>query len=57
MPEEETDYYFEGGYLVFTKEYHLKRGHCCKNDCRHCPWKKPAGDDQLQTKPEKSNYK
>ncbi|WP_345951070.1 MULTISPECIES: DUF5522 domain-containing protein [unclassified Mucilaginibacter] len=34
-----TDYYInvEGNY-VFTREYHLKRGHCCKNKCLHCPW-------------------
>lgn len=32
------DYYIENGYYVFTEKYHLKRGYCCKNDCRHCPW-------------------
>jgi len=37
---EEPDYYWENGFLVFTEAYHLKRGHCCKNDCRHCPYKK-----------------
>jgi hypothetical protein len=35
---EEGDYYFENGLMVFTKEYHLKRGYCCKNGCRHCPY-------------------
>ncbi|MCC5944347.1 MAG: hypothetical protein JJT94_05385 [Bernardetiaceae bacterium] len=38
------DYYFnEEGLMVFTKIYHLKRGHCCKSGCKHCPWnyKKP----------------
>ena len=33
------DYYYENGYIVFTKNYHLKRGYCCKNNCRHCPYK------------------
>jgi hypothetical protein len=40
----EPDYYFENGYLIFTESYHLKRGYCCKNGCRHCPYgfrKKP----------------
>ncbi|MEJ5963658.1 DUF5522 domain-containing protein [Pedobacter immunditicola] len=38
--EEGTDYYFnEQGLMVFTEVYHLKRGSCCKNKCRHCPWK------------------
>lgn len=35
-----TDYYFnEAGLMVFTEEFHLKRGYCCKNKCLHCPWK------------------
>ena len=37
--EKDTDYYFnENGLMVFTKEYHLKRGYCCKNECKNCPW-------------------
>jgi len=24
--------------IVFTTEYHLKRGCCCKNGCKHCPY-------------------
>ncbi|WP_460634286.1 DUF5522 domain-containing protein [Larkinella harenae] len=38
---DDEDYYFnEQGYLVFTEAYHLKRGYCCKNGCKHCPYKK-----------------
>lgn len=37
--EEGVDYYFsEDGLMVFTAAYHLKRGYCCKNKCKHCPW-------------------
>ncbi|MGV3502280.1 MAG: DUF5522 domain-containing protein [Adhaeribacter sp.] len=38
-------YYNEQGLLVFTVQYHLKRGYCCKNGCRHCPYgfKKDGG--------------
>ncbi len=37
---DKKDYYFaSGGYIIFTKEYHLKRGYCCNNSCRHCPYK------------------
>lgn len=37
--EDETDYYFnEDGLMVFTESYHRKRGFCCKNKCKHCPW-------------------
>jgi hypothetical protein len=33
------DYYFtEDGYLVFTAQYLLRRGYCCGNRCRHCPY-------------------
>lgn len=36
---ETEDYYFnEEGFMVFTKAYHLKRGYCCKNGCKHCPY-------------------
>ena len=32
-------YYFnEKGLLVFTEDYHLERGQCCGNGCRHCPY-------------------
>ncbi len=34
------DYYLnEDGNFVFTEKYHLQRGHCCKNECKHCPWR------------------
>ena len=38
--KEGIDYYIDEatGCLVFTREYHLKRGHCCKSGCRHCPY-------------------
>ncbi|HEY5368668.1 MAG TPA: DUF5522 domain-containing protein [Hanamia sp.] len=31
-------YYDESGLMVFTRKYHLKRGYCCGNGCRHCPY-------------------
>ena len=40
---EGEDYYFEGGLLVFTARYHLRRGYCCGSGCRHCPY---AADEQ-----------
>lgn len=34
-----VDYYFnESGYLVMTEQFHLKRGNCCGNNCKHCPY-------------------
>ncbi|WP_369427658.1 DUF5522 domain-containing protein [Pontibacter harenae] len=36
---EGEDYYLnEQGLMVFTAKYHLKRGYCCQNGCRHCPY-------------------
>jgi 2-iminoacetate synthase ThiH len=32
------DYYYDGPYVVFTAQYHLKRGTCCNSGCRHCPY-------------------
>ena len=39
---EGVDYYFEGGMMVLTGRYLLKRGYCCGNGCRHCPYPKQA---------------
>jgi hypothetical protein len=37
--KEGEDYYLnEEGYRVFTEAYHLKRGYCCRNFCKHCPY-------------------
>ena len=38
MKEGEDFYFNEAGLMVFTEAYHLKRGSCCKNKCKHCPW-------------------
>lgn len=39
VPIEEGDFYWsEEGFRVFTEQYHLKRGYCCRSGCRHCPY-------------------
>ncbi|MBS1563137.1 MAG: hypothetical protein JST39_02060 [Bacteroidetes bacterium] len=40
MPlKEGIDFYFnEQGLMVLTEKYHLERGRCCGNGCRHCPY-------------------
>jgi hypothetical protein len=39
IPIEEGDFYYsEEGYIVFTEQYHSKRGHCCQSGCKHCPY-------------------
>jgi Family of unknown function (DUF5522) len=39
------DYYYEGPYLVFTAQYHLKRGFCCHSGCRHCPYREASQEN------------
>ena len=54
---EGIDYYIEKGLFVFTPAYHLKRGHCCESNCRHCPYgfKKGKEQDLSDEDPPKSN--
>ncbi len=35
---EGIDYYLEEDNTVFKAWFHLKRGYCCTNGCRHCPY-------------------
>jgi hypothetical protein len=35
---EGTDFYYENGLMVLTEKYLSKRGYCCGNRCRHCPY-------------------
>lgn len=32
------------GLFVMTAEHHVRRGRCCHNGCRHCPYV-GAGED------------
>ena len=32
------DFYFDNGKMVMTKSYHIKRGSCCGNGCKFCPY-------------------
>lgn len=35
---EGVDYYFDKGLMVLTEHFLRKRGYCCGNGCRHCPY-------------------
>lgn len=36
---EGRDFYMsEDGYRVMTEDYLIRRGYCCANGCRHCPY-------------------
>ena len=36
--ENEDFYLNEEGNMVFTAKYLLRKGECCGNGCRHCPY-------------------
>ncbi|PYS86907.1 MAG: hypothetical protein DMF62_14185 [Acidobacteria bacterium] len=35
---EGDDFYTENELIVLTEGYLRKRGYCCGNGCRHCPF-------------------
>ena len=37
---EGQDFYIENGLMVLTAEYLRRRGYCCGNICRNCPYTK-----------------
>lgn len=46
---EGEDYYInDKGKFVFTEKYHLNRGFCCNNGCKHCPYKKKEYEDNTK---------
>ena len=48
---EGEDYYFnDDGYIVLTEKYHLEKGYCCGNGCKHCPY-----DYDAVPEPKRSN--
>ena len=57
MKLEKEDYYIVDGKYVFTETYHLKRGSCCGNDCKHCPYDPIAikGNTKIKTTSNKNN--
>lgn len=48
-PQLEPDdfYYSSEGYIIFTAKYLLKRGYCCKNGCKHCPYGYDKGKGRI----------
>jgi hypothetical protein len=36
--EKGRDYYVDGDRVIFTASFHIRRGQCCGNGCRHCPY-------------------
>jgi hypothetical protein len=38
VPLIENEDYLDHGLMVLTARYHLRRGYCCEQGCRHCPF-------------------
>jgi hypothetical protein len=56
-------YYMEGERVIFTALFHIQRGSCCGNGCRHCPYdpkhtkgKVVIQEKHLETKIELDNF-
>ena len=49
---ENIHYKKDGDKVVFTALYHLKRGYCCGNICKNCPYqpKYNTGNINIQDK-------
>lgn len=45
---EGVDFYMEGGLMVLSQGFLLRRGYCCNKGCRHCPYGESAS---IEVKP------
>jgi hypothetical protein len=50
LKEGKDFYYNEDRNVVFTASYHLQRGSCCGNGCRHCPFNHCNVQDVIEKK-------
>ncbi len=51
--EEGIDYYLNSqGYRVMTEYYLVKRGYCCSNGCKHCPYSPKAVKGNRRLRPD-----
>lgn len=51
----DVHYYMDGNRVVFTALFHIQRGQCCGNGCKHCPYdpKHKKGTKKLDDKKSK----
>jgi len=42
----------DGDRVIFTEKWHIQRGECCGNGCRHCPFdpKNKKGNNNVNKK-------
>lgn len=49
--QEHEDYYIDPkGLWVFTAAYHEKRGYCCGEACKHCPFDYESVPEPIKTR-------
>ena len=49
--EDQEEYYIdERGRWVFTAVYHQKRGYCCGEACKHCPYDYESVPEPIKTR-------
>lgn len=36
--KEGVHYYMDGHLLIMNELFHIQRGFCCENDCKHCAY-------------------
>lgn len=60
---EGVHYYKEISNIIFTEIFHMQRGQCCGNGCRHCPFdpkhkkgRVVVAEKHLATKAEIDNF-
>lgn len=50
---EGVDYYLsKEGYRIMTESYLVKRGYCCGNGCKHCPYDPKARKGNRTLRPD-----
>jgi len=55
-PIEGVDYVMSSqGYRIMTEFYLVKRGYCCSNGCKNCPYSPKAVKGNRKLRPEVEN--
>lgn len=49
MSLSEDEFYIDDGKFVLTERFLWRRGYCCGNGCRHCPFAHEAVPSKMKT--------
>lgn len=53
----EDFYYMEGDRVILTPLFHINRGQCCGNGCRHCPYEPKHSKGNINIDPSYEHLK